>query len=318
MRIVFAGSPAFAIPSLMRLLDTVHDVACVITQPDRPAGRGLRLKAPPVKELALERGVRVYQPEKFNTRSFLGLLGEIGPDLIVVVAYGKIFRRRSLGIPKLGCVNLHASLLPKYRGIAPVNWALIDGETETGVTTIFMDEGVDTGDMIFAKGVPIGEDENAGELLEKLSVLGADVLEETCEMIAGGSPPRHKQDEALASYARRLSKEDGYVRWDRPAQSLHNMIRGVSPWPGATAALGDRRIKILRTACCETVGADAGSVIDIDSKNGVLVSCGRGSLWLRKVQAPGRKPVRGADFARGLRLNVGDRFGNVVDEDHKG
>lgn len=318
MKIVFAGSPAFAVPSLRRLLDTAHDVACVITQPDRPAGRGLKLKAPPVKDLAVERGIRVYQPEKFNTRSFLDVLEGIEPDLIVVVAYGKIFRRRSLSIPRLGCVNLHASLLPKYRGIAPVNWALINGETETGVTTIFMDEGVDTGDMILARRIAIDDDENAGQLLDRLAVLGADVLAGTCDVVAGGSPPRHKQDEASASYARRLSKEDGCVRWDRPARELHNMVRGVSPWPGATVALEDHRLKILRTAWSEKEGPEAGCVIDIDSENGLLVSCGHGSLWLRSVQAPGRKAVPGADFARGLRLKVGDRFGNVGDEDHKG
>jgi methionyl-tRNA formyltransferase len=315
MRIIFAGSPAFAVPSLERLLSTDHELIGVITQPDRPAGRGLKLKAPPVKDLALRHGLPCFQPEKFNTRPFLDLVESMGPDVILVVAYGKIFRKRSLAIPRLGCVNLHASLLPKYRGIAPVNWAIINGERETGVTTMFMDEGVDTGDIIVSRPAPIGEDETAGEVLERLSVLGAGVVEETCDLIAGGSAPRRPQDGSLASYAPKLTKQDGWISWHRPAQAIHNLMRGVTPWPGAVALFQGASVKILRSAMGGEADASAGTVIGIDSGKGILVSCAKGALWLAELQAEGRKAVNGADFARGHRIKVGDRFDSKTEQD---
>jgi methionyl-tRNA formyltransferase len=321
MRIVFCGSPAFAVPSLERLVLSDHEIACVVTQPDRPAGRGLGLKAPPVKQCALAHGITVYQPEKFSTRSFREVLEGVGPDLIAVVAYGKILRPRMLAVPQLGCVNLHASLLPKYRGIAPVNWAIIQGETETGVTTIFMDPGVDTGDMILSRSTPIGCDETAGELLDRLAGIGADVLVETCDLVAQGRAARTKQDESLASYAPKFSKEDGRIVWDRPAKAVHDHIRGVSPWPGAVTELRGKPVKIIRSGLF--AGPDGyegglrepGRTIDIDSGNGILVSCGSGAVWLKKLQAFGRKPVRGADFARGYRIGIGDLFGYEADQD---
>jgi methionyl-tRNA formyltransferase len=318
MKIVFCGSPSFAVPPLERLLATDHEIACVITQPDRPAGRGLGLKAPPVKLTAVEHSLEVHQPEKFNTRVFLDQIEAIAPDIIVVVAYGKIFRRRSLGIPRLGCVNLHASLLPKYRGIAPINWAVINGEEETGVTTMFMDEGVDTGDVIMARSTPIREDETAGHLTERLSQLGADLLAETCDLMAEGKADRMKQDAASATYAPKLSKEDGRVRWGRSARQVHNHIRGVTPWPGAITLLGERQVKILESAAAEAQAGSPGRIIGIDSKQGLLVSCGSGAVWLRRLQAQGRKPVTGADFARGYRVGPGDFFGHETEQDSQG
>lgn len=308
MRIVFCGSPAFAVPSLERLIATDHEIACVVTQPDRPAGRGRSLRSPPVKESAVAHGILVHQPEKFNTRSFRAILEGFSPDIIAVVAYGKIFRRKALALPRLGCVNVHASLLPSYRGVAPVNWAIINGETETGVTTIAMDEGVDTGDMILSRPASIGEDETAGELLEKLAGLGAEVLAETCDLIAEGTARPVVQDHAAATHAPKLSKQDGQIRWDRPASQVHNHIRGVTPWPGATGIIGDRPVKIHRSRLAEASATAPGRVIDIDSENGILVSCGSGSVWLRTVQAEGRKAVPGADFARGYRIKAGDLF----------
>lgn len=310
MRIVFAGSPAFAVPSLERLLASSHEVIGVITQPDRPAGRGLKLRPPPVKELALREGLTCFQPEKFNTRSFIDLIESMEPDLILVVAYGKIFRPRSLAVPKLGCVNLHASLLPRYRGIAPVNRAIIDGETETGVTTIFMDEGIDTGDMIVRKAAPVGEDQTAGEVLEMLAGLGAGVVVETCDLIARGEAPREKQDDSIATYAPKLSKEEGWIRWDRPAEEIHNLIRGVTPWPGASVTLGGAPVRIHRSRRGGPSEGRPGTVIGIDPKQGILVSCSSGSLWLARLQAQGRKALEGAEFARGYRMKVGDRFGS--------
>ncbi len=329
MRVIFAGSPVFAVPCLERLLSTAHEIVGVVTQPDRPAGRGLKFKACAVKEFALKQGLNVHTPEKFNTRSFREMLSSLEPDLIVVAAYGKIFRRRALELPRLGCVNLHASLLPRYRGVAPANWAIIKGETETGVTTIFMDEGIDTGDMICSRPVPIGENETAGELLDRLSVVGAEVMAETCDLIAAGKAERIRQDERLATYAPKLSKDDRQVRWDRPAEHVHNHIRGVTPWPGAMAYLSGRPVKIKASRLARDAGGAAssrgsagapaglgekpGRVIEIDSERGLLVSCRSGAVWLSLLQAEGRKPVGGADFARGSRLKVGDGFGHETE-----
>ncbi|MFC1800270.1 methionyl-tRNA formyltransferase [Candidatus Eisenbacteria bacterium] len=310
MRVIFAGSPAFAVPCLERLLRTAHQIVSVVTQPDRPAGRGLKLKACPVKEFALGRGLEVHTPEKFNTRSFRQAISDLEPDLMVVVAYGKIFRPRALALPRLGCVNLHASLLPRYRGVAPANWAIIEGETETGVTTIFMDEGIDTGDMILSRSIPIAEDETAGELLERLSALGAEVMAETCDLIAADKAVRVAQDHSLANYAPKLSKDDRQIRWELTAAAVHNHIRGVTPWPGAFTSLEGRPVKVKASRLAREIpGAAPGQVIDIDSDRGVLVSCGSGAIWLPVLQAEGRKAIAGADFARGSRLKVGDGFG---------
>jgi methionyl-tRNA formyltransferase len=319
MRIVFAGSPSFAVPSLERLLASQHDIVGVVTQPDRPAGRGLSLRPSAVKEAASAGGLKVFTPEKFSTRSFRETLKSLEPDLIVVVAYGKIFRQKSLELPRLGCVNLHASLLPRYRGIAPVNRAIIEGELETGVTTIFMDRGIDTGDMILSEATTIADDETAGELLERLSVLGAGVLAETCDLVAGGQAGRTKQDDSQASYAPKLSREDGWISWSRTAREVHNRIRGVTPWPGAVATLGEHSVKIKASGLeDEERSEEPGRVIDIDSAKGILVSCSCGSVRLKVLQAEGRKAIAAADFARGYRLKVGDFFGSKTGQDAQG
>jgi methionyl-tRNA formyltransferase len=308
MRIIFAGSPSFAVPSLKRLLAGEHRIACVVTQPARPAGRGLVLTDPPVKQVALEAGLEVHQPERFNSPEFLSALAAEEPDLIVTAAYGRILKRRALDLPKLGCVNLHASLLPKYRGVAPINWAIINGERETGVTTFFMEEGVDTGDIILSRATPIADDETAGELTERLSALGAEVLAETCDAISRGAASRASQDAAEACYAPRLAKEDGRVTWGAGATLIHNRIRGTSPWPGAFCEFRGQRLKLLASSLgCR--GGAPGKVIAIDSQMGILVSCESESVWLKTVQAQGKKPTNGADFARGYRIKVDDAFG---------
>jgi methionyl-tRNA formyltransferase len=313
VRIIFAGSPAFAVPSLASLLGTEHEIAAVVTQPARPAGRGLALVDPPVKDFAASHGLQVFQPEKFNTPEFLDTLEALKPDLIVTAAYGRIFRRRALGIPALGCINLHASLLPKYRGVAPVNWAIMNGEAETGVTTFFMDEGVDSGDVIVMRPTPIGQNETAGEVLARLAELGAEALVETCGLVASGKAPRLKQDAALASYAPKMAKQDGKTAWERDARQVHNHIRGVSPWPGAFCLFRGQPLKVLESnlpADSTTPQAEEpGTVIAIDSAGGMLVSCGSGSVWLKKVHAPGKRPTGGADFARGYRLTTGEILG---------
>jgi methionyl-tRNA formyltransferase len=334
MRIIFAGSPVFAVPSLERLLASEHRLVAVVTQPARPQGRGLTLVDPPVKTSAARHGLTIFQPEKFNSPEFLDTIAALDPDLILTAAYGRIFRRRALGLARLGCVNLHASLLPKYRGVAPANWAIMAGETEAGVTTFFMDEGVDTGDMILSARTEIGPNETAGELLERLAALGADLVGRTCELLASGRAPRLRQDQAQASYAPKLAKQDGKIAWAKGAGAVHNQVRGVSPWPGAFSFLRGEPVKIIESrlfegdprtysaaagpgaeaearpeaVTAEPVGARA-SVIAVDSAGGILVSCGGGLLWLKTLQAPGKRPTAGADFARGRRLEAGDTFG---------
>lgn len=323
MRIIFAGSPAFALPSLARLLDSAHEVVAVVTQPARPAGRGLTPADPPVKTFAASRGLPVYQPEKFNTAEFLEVLTGLAPDLIFTAAYGRIFKRRALALPRLGCVNLHASLLPAYRGVAPVNWAIARGETRTGVTTFFMDDGVDTGDIILAQETPIGPDETAGELLARLADLGAEAAAATCDLVASGGAPRLKQDEGQASYAPRLAKQDGRIDWTREAQAVHDHVRGMTPWPGAFCLLRGQPLKVLRSGLARAGAAAAGqpeapdgplqgepgSVVAVDSRDGILVRCGRGAVVLQSVQAQGKKPTGGADFARGYRVGAGETLG---------
>lgn len=318
MRIIFAGSPAFAVPSLRALVESKHEIVGVVSQPARPAGRGLALADPPVKQFAAAAGLKVFQPEKFNTTDFLDTLAGLGPDLIMTAAYGRIFKRRALGLPRLGCINLHASLLPKYRGVAPVNWAIAKGETVTGVTTFFMDEGVDTGDIIASRATDVGPDETAGDLLERLSVLGADLLRETCDLVESGSANPLKQDQSQASYAPKLSKQDGRIAWSNAAQAVHNHVRGMSPWPGAFCIFRDQPLKVLATRlgaegqpCPESSkpGAEPGTVIAIASGGGILVSCGSGSVRLVTLQAQGKRATPGDDFARGYRIRVGDHFG---------
>ncbi len=314
MRIAFAGTPAFAVPSLKALLDSSHDIACVITQPDRPAGRGLVLRPSPVKQLADAAGLKVYQPLKFNKREFLDELDALGLDLILTAAYGKIFRARSLGLPRKGCINLHASLLPRYRGVAPINWAVINGETETGVTTFFMEEGVDTGKIIVQKGTPVGDNETAGEVYERLAAMGAEAVVESCDLVARGDAPRLDQDDSLACYAPKLTKEDARITWDRPVREVHNHIRGVNPRPGAFTRFRDGTVRILASrtgpeaALGGMVEASPGTLLDIDDESGMLIACSEGSVWLREVQAAGRKPAGGAAFSRGARLVRGDCF----------
>ncbi|HVP56987.1 MAG TPA: methionyl-tRNA formyltransferase [bacterium] len=308
MRIILAGSPAFAVPILQRLIASQHQVICVVTQPARPAGRGLVLADPPVKQAATEAGIEVHQPEKFNAREFLDVLAAKEPDLIVTAAYGRIFKRRALDLPKLGCVNLHASLLPRYRGVAPINWAIINGERETGVTTFFMEEGVDTGDIILARATAIDDNETAGQLTERLSLIGAEVLLETCDAIEQGTAPRVRQDASQASYAPKLAKDDGRVTWEAEALSVHNRIRGTSPWPGAFCDFRGQRLKLLSSGLGGP-GGSPGRIIAIDSRMGILVSCKRESVWLKTVQAQGKRPTAGADFARGYRIKVDDAFG---------
>ena len=229
MRIVFMGTPDFAVPCLARLIADGHEIAGVFTQPDKPKGRGYKLAPPPVKELALANGLPVWQPEKLRDGTALAVLRELAPQLIAVVAYGRMLPKEILDLPEYGCINVHGSLLPKYRGAAPIQWSVLNGDLTAGVTTMYMAEGMDTGDMILSRSVPVGEDETSGELFDRLAVLGAEALSETVRLIAGGNAPRTPQDDAQASRASMLTKEMAVIDWSKSAREVHNLIRGMNP-----------------------------------------------------------------------------------------
>ena len=282
MKAVFMGTPDFSVPALEEL-EKVHQVAAVVTQQDRPKGRGHKMQYTPVKEKALELNIPVYQPEKVKNPEFVDILREINPDVIVVIAFGQILSKEILDLPKYGCINVHGSLLPKYRGAGPIQWSIIDGEKTTGVTTMYMGEGLDTGDMILKKETPIGENETYGELHDRLAVIGAQALVETVDLLEQGKAPREKQEDALSCYAPMLDND---------------LIRGLSPWPVAHTTFEGKLLKVHRAVVAQAQGdcGPAGKVLD--SKK-LIVACGSGALELQQVQLEGGKRISGEDFMRG-------------------
>jgi methionyl-tRNA formyltransferase len=304
IRTIFMGTPDFALQTLQGLVDAGCNLIAVYTQPDRPKGRGKQLAAPPIKELALRHDIPVYQPLKLRQPEAVAELEAFAPDLIVVVAYGQILPKSVLDIPRYGCINVHASLLPRYRGAAPINKAIIDGETETGITTMYMDIGLDTGDMLVKKTLSIGPQETAGELHDRLAVLGRETMEETLQQLCAGTLQRQVQDNDQSTYAAMMKKEDGRINWNRPAVEVHNQIRGLDPWPGAYTSLNGELLKLARTSPEITTGDKPGSIISTDN-NGVRIACGTGSLLVRELQLAGRKRLPAADFLRGCPLEPG-------------
>jgi methionyl-tRNA formyltransferase len=309
LRITFFGSGAFAIPSFEALLDAGHDLAALVTQPDKEKGRGRVLAPPPLKPVAEARGVPVRQPRGLRDAGTQEALRALAPDLQVVVAFGRILPGAVIDVSPGGTVNVHASLLPRYRGAAPVQWAIVNGETETGVTTMLIDEGLDTGPLLMSRPTPIGEDETAVELEARLARLGADLLLETVRAIADGTATPRAQDHRLATSAPIIRKEDGRLDWRRSATDLARRIRGFHPWPGMTARHRGRELKVLR-ARPEAQGAEAapGTVAATDA-GGVVVVCGGGTrLRLLEVQPESRRAMPAAAFAAGARIVAGDRF----------
>ena len=304
MRIVFMGTPDFAVPCLQRLLEDGHEVTAVFTQPDKPVGRHAVLTPPPVKQLALSRGIPVYQPTKMRDGTVAALLRELAPDCLVVVAYGRILPQEILDVPPRGCVNIHGSLLPRYRGAAPIQWSVIRGETVTGVTSMFMDAGMDTGDIIDTLTTPIGENETAGELFERLAPLGARLLSTTLAAIADGTVTRRPQNDAEATMAPMLEKAMGRLDLTRPAQELHNQVRGMNPWPGAFCTAGGKTLKIHETRVAAGSGAP-GTLLCADP---VTVACGEGALQLVTVQPEGKPRMAAEAWLRGARLPQGARL----------
>lgn len=301
MRIVFMGTPDFAVPCLQRLLEDGHEVPAVFTQPDKPVGRHAVLTPPPVKQLALSRGIPVYQPTKMRDGTAAALLRELAPDCLVVVAYGRILPQEILDVPPRGCVNIHGSLLPRYRGAAPIQWSVIRGETVTGVTSMFMDAGMDTGDIIDTLTTPIGENETAGELFERLAPLGARLLSTTLAAIADGTVTRRPQNDAEATMAPMLEKAMGRLDLTRPARELHNQVRGMNPWPGAFCTVGGKTLKIHETRVAAGSGVP-GTLLCADP---VTVACGEGALQLVTVQPEGKPRMAAEAWLRGARLPQG-------------
>lgn len=304
MRIVFMGTPDFAVPCLQRLLEDGHEVPAVFTQPDKPVGRHAVLTPPPVKQLALSHGIPVYQPTKMRDGTVAALLRELAPDCLVVVAYGRILPQEILDVPPRGCVNIHGSLLPRYRGAAPIQWSVIRGETVTGVTSMFMDAGMDTGDIIDTLTTPIGENETAGELFERLAPLGARLLSTTLAAIADGTVTRRPQNDAEATMAPMLEKAMGRLDLTRPARELHNQVRGMNPWPGAFCTAGGKTLKIHETWVAAGSGAP-GTLLCADP---VTVACGEGALQLVTVQPEGKPRMAAEAWLRGARLPQGARL----------
>lgn len=311
MRTVFMGTPEFAVPCLRELAATTQVVG-VYTQPDRRQGRGLSLTPPPVKQVALELGLPVYQPARLRSPENWQQLKALAPDLIVVVAYAQILTPKVLALPRYGCINVHASLLPAYRGGAPIHWAIVNGEAETGITTMMMDAGLDTGDMLLQTRLPIGPDAGCGEVHDRLATLGAQTLAETLSALAQGQLEPKPQPQAGVSYARNLTKHDGLIQWTNSASSIHNLVRGLNPWPVAYTQHAGKTLRVfstrLLTNCEETVGAEPGCIIAV-SEAGPVVQTGDGVLLLSEVQPASKRRMSGADYARGHGLTVGTCLG---------
>ena len=302
------GTPSFAVPCLERLLKSDDEVVAVFTQPDKKVGRKQTLTPPPVKELAQNGGIPVYQPTSLRNDEAVERVALLRPDLIVVVAYGKILPKAILELPPLGCVNVHGSLLPKYRGAAPIQWSVINGEAVTGVTTMYMDEGLDTGDIILKSETPVGRDETSGELFERLSLMGADLLVETIEKIKLGCAPREKQNDAEATYAPMLDKSLSNINWGESAEKIHNLVRGLNPWPVAATTLEGKTLKIYKTCLFEPrEWTQPGQIISV---NPFVVGCGGGTvLEILEVQMESKKRMSAEDFCRGCKLEVGTVLG---------
>lgn len=307
MKIIFMGTPDFAAASLERLIASEHEILAVVTQPDKPKGRKGELTPPPVKTTAVENGLKVYQPVKVRKAEFVNIIRDYNPDVIVVIAFGQIIPESILSIPKYGCVNIHGSLLPKYRGAAPIQWAVLDGEKESGVTSMLMDKGIDTGDMLIKKAIKLAEDETSGSLFDKLMALGAETLLETLEGLEKGRITPEKQGESPTDYAKMLKKEMGLIDFTRKASELDCFVRGMNPWPSAYTTLDGKTLKIWRAKPVAESGK-AGSVLKL-CKESFVIGCGENALEVFEVQLEGKKRMSSGDFLKGTHLEVGKEFG---------
>lgn len=305
MKIIYMGTPDFAVPALKKLNSSQHEVVAVFTQPDKPKGRKMVLTPPDVKVCANELSIPVYQPESFKDGKALEIIKRYNPDAIVVAAYGKILPKAVLDASKYGCVNIHGSLLPKYRGAAPIQQAVLNGDKITGVTTMQMDIGVDTGDILLVKKTEISENETSGELFERLAQLGGELILETLSLLEQGGITPQKQDENLATHTSKIDKSCCPIDFAKSAFEVHNQVRGLNPWPVATTKIDGKNVKIYSTRLCEK-SADAGTIISIKP---LIVACGNGSVEICELQPEGKKRMTAQAFIAGHKLSVGDKIG---------
>lgn len=300
MKIIFMGTPDFAVPCLEKVVQSRHDVCAVYTNPDKPKGRGYELAQSPVKQKALQYNIPVVQPKTLKNVDVQKEIVDFRPDVIVVVAYGKILPKAVLDIPKYGCINVHGSLLPKYRGAAPIQWSVINGEEVTGVTTMYMNEGLDTGDILLQEKTSIGSDETSKELFDRLCIMGADLLDKTLSKLQDGKLKSTKQNDEFATYAPMLDKSISKIDWTRSARDVHNLVRGLNSWPGAVTTFDGKTLKIHRTKVCRGYKGEPGQLCDTD--NGIVM-CADAAVELIEVQPVGKKKMSGKDFLRGKRLD---------------
>lgn len=319
MKVVFMGTPDFAVSILEAIIGSPHSVVAVVTQEDKPKGRSDKLVAPPVKECAVKHDIPVLQPHRIRDGEAVAKLREYDADIFVVAAYGQILPKEVLEMPRFGCINTHASLLPKYRGAAPIQWAIVDGEKETGVTIMQMNEGLDTGDILFASEVDITNDDTGESLFDKLAKSGASLITEALDKIEQGDIKPEKQDDSEATYAKLLKKEMGELRFSDPAVNIERLIRGFTPWPGAYTFLRGKKLKVLKASAVtwaemlkETQNADtdvAQGCVAGTSKNGIFVNTGEGCLKINELQLEGKKRMAAGDFLMGCRIGIGEKLG---------
>jgi methionyl-tRNA formyltransferase len=311
LKIVFCGTPAFAVPTLLHLIaQPDFEVVGVVTQPDRPRGRGGEISMPPVKSASIEADIPVYQPEKIKTEESLHYFERIAPDVVVIIAYGQIISARLIGVPRLGWINLHGSLLPKYRGAAPVNWAIVNGESETGLTTMQIDAGLDTGPMLLKYETAIGPDETAPALMARLSEAGGTLMTETLRQFASGKISPIPQDDSQKTFAPILKKEDGRIEWSLTAQEIYNRIRGLQPWPGAFSLFRGKMCHIWGKPSARVPAADVPGTLSLQGAE-MLVTCGHGTaLQIEFLQLEGRKRLTAQEFANGARLGPVEKLGD--------
>ena len=307
LKVIFMGTPEFSVASLQALIDKDCEISAVITQPDRPKGRGRKLVYSPIKELTLKEGLTLFQPQKVRDEQFINQVKEMAPHFIAVVAFGQILPLKLLEIPQLGCINVHGSLLPTYRGAAPVNWAVVNGEKLSGVTTMLMDEGMDTGDMLLKKEVKINNGETSENLYNSLSTIGAELLVETLEGLAKGEIKAIKQDDEEATYAPILKKSDGLIDWSKEAGHIENLVRGMLPWPTGQTTLKGKTLKIFKAEKGIENGSP-GTILHV-TKDAIHVATGKGSLAINELQLEGKRKMTTDVFLRGFAVEVGEKLG---------
>ena len=311
MNVIFMGTPDFAVPTLQMLIDEGHTISAVVTQPDRPKGRGNKVLMPPVKELALQYGIEVLQPERVKgNEEFLMHIKALNPDVMIVVAYGKILPEAVLEVPKLGCINIHGSLLPKYRGAAPIQWSVLNGEAVTGVTIMYMDKGMDTGDMLYKKEIVLDQDETYASLHDKMKEVGATALKEAWPLIVNGGKERMKQNEDEATYAPPIQKALGEIKWEKSNYEIDALVRGLNPWPAAYTYYDGQMMKIWNVSM--GVGQteyEPGTIIEVD-KEGIHVQTGNGILIIKEIQAPNKKRMPVSEYIKGNTIEAGKLLGD--------